>query len=130
MEVRRRVFNVGISFFLAAATGHLMQNGDAIMAMLRGEPAPPSYVLTQVEPTVAVIAPAAAATLDAVPRLPGARGLPGEATLAERIRLLDTNAPDVALPAETQVPGFRCGAADAAGPATMPATHASVCHGA
>ena len=34
--MKRRIIMAGTTFFLAAATGHVMQNGDAIGAKLRG----------------------------------------------------------------------------------------------
>jgi hypothetical protein len=113
MEFRRRAIAVGITFFLAAATGHLMQNADAIAALLRGEAKPASQVLTRVEPTVGSLVPVAAST---VVGLPGAetkapitssddlsKALPafpvaepvafsGETFLAKRIQLLGDDA--------------------------------------
>lgn len=67
MEFRRRAITVGITFFLAAATGHLMQNADSIAALLRGDPQPVSQVLTGVEPTVGALVPAAASTIVSLP---------------------------------------------------------------
>lgn len=63
MELRRRAITVGITFFLALATGHLMQNADQISAFFGGQPMPGNRELTQVEPTVGVLAPVAAATV-------------------------------------------------------------------
>ena len=36
MQIKRRAITVGTTFFLAAATGHVMQNGETISARLRG----------------------------------------------------------------------------------------------
>ncbi len=47
--MKRRIVMAGTTFFLAAATGHVMQNGDVIGAKLRGALASPS-------PTTAAIA--------------------------------------------------------------------------
>lgn len=61
MQIRRRAITVGTTFFLAAATGHVMQNGDAISARLRGAPAPEAPVLASIETTAATIPAAAGA---------------------------------------------------------------------
>ncbi|WP_347311780.1 hypothetical protein [Defluviimonas sp. SAOS-178_SWC] len=58
MQIKRRAITVGTTFFLAAATGHVMQNGDTISARLRGGDTPEQPVLARVEATAAVLAPA------------------------------------------------------------------------
>ena len=65
MQIKRRAITVGTTFFLAAATGHVMQNGDAIGARLRGAPAPERPVLASIESTAATIPAAPAATIPA-----------------------------------------------------------------
>ncbi len=69
MQIKRRAITVGTTFFLAAATGHVMQNGDTISARLRGAEAPEKPVLASVETTAAVIevTPAAVPTSVAEP---------------------------------------------------------------
>lgn len=53
MQIKRRAVTVGVTFFLAAATGHVMQNGETITARLRGvseaeRPAPATATVTKV----------------------------------------------------------------------------------
>lgn len=62
MQIKRRAITVGTTFFLAAATGHVMQNGDAISARLRGSDAVNQPVLASVETTAGVLIAASAAT--------------------------------------------------------------------
>lgn len=62
MQIKRRAITVGTTFFLAAATGHVMQNGDAISARLRGTNAVEQPVLASVETTAGVLASASSAT--------------------------------------------------------------------
>ncbi len=61
MQIKRRAITVGMTFFLAAATGHVMQNGETISARLRGAPAPEKPVLASIESTAATITPTVAA---------------------------------------------------------------------
>ncbi len=72
MQIGRRAIMVTGTFFLAAATGHVMQNGDAISARLRGAAlvaAPEGLVLTSLTSAStetgasAAVAPGAAAAL-------------------------------------------------------------------
>ena len=60
MQIKRRAITVGTTFFLAAATGHVMQNGDAISARLLGADNPEQPVLASVEMTAGVLASAPA----------------------------------------------------------------------
>jgi hypothetical protein len=62
MQIRRRAITVGTTFFLAAATGHVMQNGETIGARLRGAGAPERPVLASIESTAATIPATAAAS--------------------------------------------------------------------
>lgn len=62
MQIKRRAITVGTTFFLAAATGHVMQNGDAISARFRGGDASERPVLASVETTAGVLTSASAAT--------------------------------------------------------------------
>ena len=67
MQVKRRAVMVGTTFFLAAATGHLMQNGDIISERLQGvreakapqaAPAPaPAVAVNQVKAPDIIAAP-------------------------------------------------------------------------
>lgn len=74
MQIKRRAITVGTTFFLAAATGHVMQNSDAIGARLRGAPASEEPVLASIESTAATIpaAPAVPEDTAAAPALPDA----------------------------------------------------------
>ncbi|MCB2115842.1 MAG: hypothetical protein KDE00_05940 [Rhodobacteraceae bacterium] len=74
MQIKRRAITVGTTFFLAAATGHVMQNGETISARLRGGDAAPAAVLVSATPTVAA-APAPAPVVQASVT-PGDMGLP------------------------------------------------------
>lgn len=56
MQIKRRAITVGTTFFLAAATGHVMQNGETISARLRGADAPETPVLASVTSTAATVA--------------------------------------------------------------------------
>ena len=130
MEIRRRAITVGITFFIALATGHLMQNADQIGALLSGKPMPASQELTQVEPTVAVLAPVAASTIvdvsgsaptaptainddlsQVLPNLPAAQpaAFAHGTFLAKRIRLLGDNgaSPELISDRGHEVYGFR-----------------------
>lgn len=55
MQIKRRAITVGTTFFLAAATGHVMQNGETISARLRGIEAPSAPVLVGVTSTAATL---------------------------------------------------------------------------
>lgn len=55
MQIGRRAITVGTTFFLAAATGHVMQNGETISARLRGAHVPETPVLASVESTAATL---------------------------------------------------------------------------
>lgn len=55
MQINRRAITVGTTFFLAAATGHVMQNGETISARLRGADAPAAPVLASVTSTAATV---------------------------------------------------------------------------
>lgn len=55
MQIKRRAITVGTTFFLAAATGHVMQNGETISARLRGAAAPEAPVLASVTSTAATV---------------------------------------------------------------------------
>ncbi len=81
MQIRRRAITVGTTFFLAAATGHVMQNGDTISARLRGAPEKP--VLASIESTVATIPATAAAS--AAPARADSAAAPMVAPSAPRI---------------------------------------------
>lgn len=59
MQIKRRAITVGTTFFLAAATGHVMQNGETISARLRGGETAP--VLASVQATAATVVPSTAA---------------------------------------------------------------------
>lgn len=130
MEIRRRAMTVGVTFFIALATGHLMQNADQIAALLSGKPVPASQKLTQVEPTVAVLKPAAASAIISVsrsaekaptaisddlsqvlPNLPAAQpdAFAHGTFLAKRIRLLGDNGTSPVLVSDPghEVFGFR-----------------------
>ncbi|WP_413876536.1 hypothetical protein [Albidovulum sp.] len=72
MQIKRRAITVGTTFFLAAATGHVMQNGETISARLRGAPVPEKPVLASVESTAATMTPAA------VPAATSAAAAPAE----------------------------------------------------
>lgn len=67
MQIKRRAITVGTTFFLAAATGHVMQNGDAISARFRGGDASQLPVLASVETTAGVLTFASAAALSVEP---------------------------------------------------------------
>jgi hypothetical protein len=56
MQIKRRAITVGTTFFLAAATGHVMQNGETISARLRGADATEAPVLASVTSTAATVA--------------------------------------------------------------------------
>ncbi|MCB2134806.1 MAG: hypothetical protein KDE08_02500 [Rhodobacteraceae bacterium] len=56
MQLRRRALAVGTTFFLAAATGHVMQKGETTTARMRTASLPPSNVLTAVVKTSGTIA--------------------------------------------------------------------------
>ncbi len=88
MQIKRRAITVGTTFFLAAATGHVMQNGDAISARLRGGDALEQPVLASVETTAGVLTSASAAvpsvepapapeTPDAIMKVAAVRSVPG-----------------------------------------------------
>ncbi|MFN6951431.1 MAG: hypothetical protein ACK4NE_02390 [Albidovulum sp.] len=61
MQIKRRAITAGTTFFLAAATGHVMQNGETISARLRGDAAPKTHVLAGVISTAGTVTPAPAA---------------------------------------------------------------------
>ncbi|OYX41194.1 MAG: hypothetical protein B7Z02_16405 [Rhodobacterales bacterium 32-67-9] len=87
MQIKRRAITVGTTFFLAAATGHVMQNGDAISARLRGGDAMETPVLASVKTTAGVLAPAPAAA-------PPAEAAPALAETPESV-LTATPTPDL-----------------------------------
>ena len=53
MQIGRRVLTIGTTFFLAAATGHVMQNGDTIGERMRMANPHPSKVVVAIEDTSA-----------------------------------------------------------------------------
>lgn len=67
MKISRRAMTVGTTFFLAAATGHVMQNGETISARLRGGEVPEKPVLAAVTSTAAATVPVALPKADPVP---------------------------------------------------------------
>lgn len=72
MAIQRRVVLAGVTFFLAAATGHIMQNGDRIVAWISAGPAPEPAAATVSE---ASIVPLSADT-ESVPPFDTSRSLP------------------------------------------------------
>ncbi|MGL4280324.1 MAG: hypothetical protein ACRCS0_08165 [Albidovulum sp.] len=127
--VKRRIVMAGTTFFLAAATGHVMQNGDAIGAKLRGalsssdavasapaETIAPAAIAPAPQPTDAVLVAgtaAAAASVGGLPDLPGeqAQALSSGVILAAR---MDAVADSYTRPAtdadvEYSVFGIPCG---------------------
>lgn len=108
MQVRRRVLMAGATFFLAAATGHVMQSGDTISARLRSmskveegvKPVPGETAVTPLQASLvatgepAAAAPAAIAVTEAtlqplppLPDLPVAEPTPFTAGLLLSARL-------------------------------------------
>lgn len=59
IPMKRRIIMAGTTFFLAAATGHVMQNGNAIVAKLRGT-AGSAQPAAEATPPVPAAAPAVA----------------------------------------------------------------------
>ena len=100
MQIKRRAITVGMTFFLAAATGHVMQNGDTISARLRGVDPAPAPVLASVETTAAIITPAVA---------PASK--PDAAPEATVLQANATGEPDAAAPgapaADTHLPPLK-----------------------
>lgn len=88
MQIKRRAITVGTTFFLAAATGHVMQNGDAISAKLLGADSPEQPVLASVEMTAGVMASA-----------PASAPLPPVKPAAAETAAPETASPAVAAPA-------------------------------
>ncbi|WP_413848524.1 hypothetical protein [Albidovulum sp.] len=82
MQIKRRAITVGTTFFLAAATGHVMQNGETISARLRGAPVPEKPVLASVESTAATITPAAVPAATGTVAATGAAAVPAEPAAA------------------------------------------------
>ncbi|MFN0115409.1 MAG: hypothetical protein ACKVPY_12105 [Paracoccaceae bacterium] len=88
MQIKRRILTAGTTFFLAAATGHLMQNGGAISARFL----PGSDVSTA---SVAAPVPLAKATLDQTSIVPVSAG-PQDTAIPKLPDLPDTTIPALA----------------------------------
>jgi len=100
MQIRRRVLTVGATFFLAAATGHIMQNGDSIGARLRGSASTETIELAVTKPEVVQAERPAPAAPDAVGDALAALPAGAVATLPDL--------PDILAP--TLAPGLRLAA--------------------
>ena len=111
MQIKRRAVTVGTTFFLAAATGHVMQNGDAISAKLRGIDAKEQPVLASVEATVA--------TIPAV--VPAAKPAPTDAPVTD----VATITPPAAAPEEAPAAAMELAAASSETPEPAAVTEAA-----
>lgn len=94
MQIKRRAITVGTTFFLAAATGHVMQNGETISARLRGAAAPEAPVLASVISTAATVAKAS-------PPIPKPTGEPAMAAAPDSAAS-ESNAPTTPAAAHVQ----------------------------
>lgn len=109
ISMKRRIIMAGTTFFLAAATGHVMQNGNAIVAKLRGTSA-------SAQPAAETTPPAPAAA----PAIADATTKPTAAVLVANTSAQPVApAPAIATPA---VPVASAPAATPAGSAEAPAT--------
>ncbi|HQU68330.1 MAG TPA: hypothetical protein PLI43_09030 [Albidovulum sp.] len=130
MPLKRRIVMAGTTFFLAAATGHVMQNGDTISAKLRNalssqpaavaevEATAPAAALPTPQPTDAVLVagtslPAALPSTGGLPDFPGdqAQALTSGVLLAARMDAVADSytRPATDADAEYSVFGIPCG---------------------
>lgn len=99
MQLKRRILTAGATFFVAAATGHLMQNGAGYAARLLAPQ--PEAAAALPEPAAAEVPVALLAPAGSVVTLPSPASGPG----AARIEPVSASATDAALPYLPDLPG-------------------------